>query len=259
MHGNDKESQLIWEAYVSEEVKLRGKQIDPSQMKPDRGEEAWLSKGTRDGGEPGDDIVKTVNVEVPAGSVKPSQSAIYLRKTLGMAFGGQMVGGNLNAIISSDNHILDGHHRWAATMLTDPNVKVGGKKSQLPIADLIPVLRGAGLAYGNEGRPGGDDISIYDTKPEDVQQVIDIENQGSKFLQPGQAQQWVEQTGGFDELMKRINHIQTQYPPPAGAPPREDMPVIDADGPESGKNEVEDASTRLNKGEIDVYPPYADK
>ena len=119
MHGNDKESQLIWEAYVTEEMKLRGKNVDPAQMKPTPGDESWLTKGERDGGQPGDDKVQTTDVELPAQSLNPSQSEIYLGKSLGMAVGGMGNGGNLNAIISGDNHILDGHHRWSGTMAQD--------------------------------------------------------------------------------------------------------------------------------------------
>jgi hypothetical protein len=260
MHGNDKESQLIWEAYVSEEVKLRGKQIDPSQMEPEKGEEEWLTKGTRDGGEPGDDIVKTVDVELPAQSLNPSQSEIYLGKALGMAVGGMGNGGNLNAIISGDNHILDGHHRWAACMLANPEAVVGGKQSELPIADLIPVLRGAGVAYGNpfRGKESATDINVYQADAAELQKQIEILDQGTKFLKPGQASEFVASIGGIEQLSARMEAIQ-QKTPPASAPPRDKMPVIDSEGPQSGTNEVDDAASRLNKGEIDVYPPYADK
>ena len=253
----DKDSRLIFEAYMSEEVALRGKNVDPGEMKVEPGDGEWLTKGTRDGGEPGDDIVKTVDVELPAQALKPSQSEIFLNKSLSMAIGG-VVGGDLAAIISSDNHILDGHHRWAATMLSKPDAMVGGKQSQLPITDLIPVLRAAGIAYGNEGRDGKNDINIYQANIELLQKEIAVIHQGTDRLKPGQASAWFESMGGIDALMTRMSAIQ-QMPPPKNAPVRKQMPVIDADGPVSGTNEVEDAAARLNKGEIDVYPPYAER
>lgn len=260
MHGNDKESQLIWEAYVTEEVKIRGKNVDPEQMNPEPGDESWLTKGERDGGRPGDDKVPTTDVELPAQSLNPSQSEIYLGKSLGMAVGGMGNGGNLNAIISGDNHILDGHHRWAATMLANPEAVVGGKQSALPIAELIPVLRGAGMAYGNpfRGKESATDINVYQADSNELQKQIEILDQGTKFLKPGQASEFVASVGGIEQLSARMTAIQ-QKKPPASAPPRDQMPVIDSEGPKSGKNEVQDAAARLNKGEIDVYPPYADE
>ena len=41
-----------------------------------------------------------------------------------MAIGG-VAGGNLGAYISTNGEILDGHHRWAATMLNNPNANIG--------------------------------------------------------------------------------------------------------------------------------------
>ena len=64
-----------------------------------------------------------------------------------MAIGG-VKGGDMGAIISQDNHILDGHHRWAATMIADPTAELGGVKAALDIGDLVPVLRNVGDAMG---------------------------------------------------------------------------------------------------------------
>ena len=166
---------------------------------------------------------------------------------------------NLNAIISSDNHILDGHHRWAATMFSKPEAQVQGKLSNLPIDELITVLRGAGVAYGNpfRGKESESDINIYKADASNIAQQIDILNQGNKFIQPGAAQQFVDTLGGLEVLGQRLQNIQAKTPPP-GAPPRQKMPVIDAGGPVSGKNEVEDVSQKLNKGYIDVHAPYAE-
>ena len=58
----------------------------------------FLKKGYRDGDQD-DDIVKTASKNIAANSLKPSQSEIFLGKSLGMAIGG-MAGGDLDAIIS---------------------------------------------------------------------------------------------------------------------------------------------------------------
>ena len=65
----------------------------------------------------------------------------------------------MQAIISSDNRILDGHHRWAATLFNNPKAKVGGVQAELKIGDLIQVSRHAGDAVGNNRgleQKGGD-------------------------------------------------------------------------------------------------------
>ena len=52
-----------------------------------------------------------------------------------MAIGG-VKGGNLGSMVSGDNHILDGHHRWAATLLAEPKAKIG-TEVDLGIGDLV--------------------------------------------------------------------------------------------------------------------------
>ena len=60
----------------------------------------FTTKGKMDG-DPKDDIVNVSKVSGQAKRLMPSQSAIYLGKSLGMAVGG-VKGGNLGAIISKD-------------------------------------------------------------------------------------------------------------------------------------------------------------
>lgn len=89
--------------------------------------EDYLTSGTKDGDLKDDNItVKTDNVSVAASKAKPTQTNILLAKALGMAIGPPpMVGGSINAWISTDGKILDGHHRWAATMLNNPSAELG--------------------------------------------------------------------------------------------------------------------------------------
>ena len=213
----------------------------------------FLKKGYRDGSQ-SDDIVKTASKNIAANILKPSQSEIFLGKSLGMAIGG-MAGGNLDAIISQDNHILDGHHRWAATMFANPSAKVGGVQVQKKIGDLIPVLRSVGDALGNERRgvPAGGDISIYKAKFKDILDAIKTgKNMDSKFYNKEKSIAWLEKIGE-KELEARFKKLQS-IKPPAGAPPRTDMPVIDAD-----KGQVKLVSDLLVTGKIDINKPYAKK
>ena len=121
----------------------------------------FQKKGEMDGSDK-DDKVSTKFRGWSANQLKPSQSAIYLGKSLGMAVGG-VKGGNLGSMVSSDDHILDGHHRWAATLLADPKAKIYGTEVDHGIGHLVPVLRSLGDAFGNKrrGEPAGGDVNIY--------------------------------------------------------------------------------------------------
>lgn len=74
---------------------------------------AKAAVGTGDG----TDIVSSKKVSIPCYKLKPSQREIVIEKTLGFALntkpcGGKWdVGGDLGAIVSKDNFIMDGHHR----------------------------------------------------------------------------------------------------------------------------------------------------
>jgi len=227
--------------------------VDPKQFPnplPRGKEHDFLSSGLRDG-QPNDDRINAKNDTIPAKDLKPSQVDIYLSKALGMAIGG-VKGGNLGAIISLDNHILDGHHRWAATMFSDPSARVTGIRIGLVIGDLIPVLRSVGDACGNQrrGAPSGD-TSIYDAIDKDV---IDAVKNGKgmnpKFYNKDKADVWLKSFGGEASRIQRY-HALKAIRPPSGAPNRIKMPVIDAD-----KNQHIKTATAIGTGKIDVLPPY---
>jgi len=234
---------------------LPTKEIDPAQFpNPVTGamKKIFLNKGEQDG-DPNDDIVKVTPVSIPAIKLKASQDAIYLGKSLGMAAGDFGQGGDLDAVISKDNHILDGHHRWAATMFGSPTSTVGGYKAELDIGDLVPVLRALGDVFGNnrKGMPEGGDVNVFKATRADIEKAVAEKDKGDKHLEAGKMQEFVDSVGGMDVLEKRLKHIQ-KSDPPAGAPPRPDMPVIE---PEKG--EMPKMKNLLQKGKIDVREPYA--
>lgn len=211
----------------------------------------FLTKGQKDGNSK-DDIVKTTSASIAASQLMPTQSEIFMGKAVGMAISG-VAGGDLKAVISKDNYILDGHHRWAATMLANPTAKVGGLKADLGIGDLVPVLRALGDALGNErrGAPGGGDISLYDASFKDILDIIKTGKYISpKFYDKAKAEAWLNKIGE-KELEKRFAALKAKRPP-AGAPARRDMPVIDAD-----KAQQHTASALLTHGDLDIKPPYA--
>ena len=239
--------------YITEALKT--KEIKASEF-PDplskRLKAIFQTKGDMDGSEQ-DDVVQTRDSSWAASNLKPSQSAIFLGKSLGMAIGG-VRGGDLGSIVSNDKHILDGHHRWAATLFSEPSAKIQGIEANLGIGDLVPVLRALGDSIGNQrrGEPAGGDVNIFKAKFQDVLDAIhDGKNMHPKFYDKDKAEAWLESIGGEDELKKRFAFIQKQTPP-KGAPPRIEMPVIDAD-----KGDEKLASKLLSKGKLDVRAPYA--
>jgi len=97
----------------------------PNTIKPGSEEaEDYMTSGTKDGKPSDDKVTVIVPAEVAAKDAIPTQTNILLAKAISMAIGG-MKGGNIEAWIGTDGSILDGHHRWAATMLNDPSAKLG--------------------------------------------------------------------------------------------------------------------------------------
>lgn len=240
-----------WRKSESVNEELPTKEIDPSKFpNPLVNTKGFLKKGLGDGDKE-DDIVKTKPVQISVSKLKPSQDAIYLGKVLGMAING-IEGGDLGAVISKDNYILDGHHRYAATTLNNPSAKVGGIQSDLMIGDLVPVLRAVGDAMKNKRglEPKGGDLNIFKVTMNDVKDcVYNGKNMHPKFYNKEKSIEWFENIGE-DTLAKRLKMLQSKTPPPA-APQRKDMPRINTD-------QLGILKSLLNKGKIDTKKPYAE-
>lgn len=78
-----------------------------------------------DGKAADDDANVKMPAQIAASEAIPTQTNILLPKAMSMAVAG-ISGGDLGAYFSTDDEILDGHHRWAATMLNDPDASIGG-------------------------------------------------------------------------------------------------------------------------------------
>jgi len=117
----------------------------------------WLMNGMlhRDG-DAKDDMVKVLNEKVAVGKLKPIQKQIYFDKAMKdtASFGAD---GSRNFlenqtffIVSVDNFIIDGHHRYLAGIMLDPKMKVNVVKVNLPIKQLLPLSLAFGDAIGNK-------------------------------------------------------------------------------------------------------------
>ena len=126
-----------------------------------------VKSGLKDGGGKDDDVLEIKKATLAASSLKPSQKTMVLDKALGMALfqlKSGKVGGDLGAIISKDNHIMDGHHRWAAAILAGGSkAKVGGWKADEDGKELVRVLNlvTKGKLNKNKGKKGKGNIKDF--------------------------------------------------------------------------------------------------
>ncbi len=214
--------------------------------------------GLKDGSKT-DDIVYTKVVEKTPVDLKPSQSDIAEQEIISLIVyfldTQKHKKENTGIIISKDDFVVDGHHRWLAIMLIDPNQSITVTQINLDASSLITALnivtKGKfGIKNGNkgtcklsrfdesmigkllqqaytEGIPGK-----HPKSPELVRRVLggDIEQAKQRLLDNL-------------ELMKK-----TSLP---GALVRKEMPVV-------GKKNVEKVANLFNKGVLDLNYPFSD-
>ncbi len=215
---------------------------------------------------PTDDMVGGKKVMVPVGKLKPAQIEVIKEKAFGMAVGmllkGKWEGLDLGAIVSSDNYIMDGHHRWAAVSLIDPKAQLQVIKIDLPGGPLVTTLNlvtvgKLGITKGNKGKG---DVKTF--TGDNIGQVIDNALQngipGEFPLKPEQVEQALKKMPGANgdvqaakELMMQNADLLPKKIMP-GAPPRVEMPVI---SPEK----VAMVQKMIEKGTIDIKPPFSAK
>ena len=210
-----------------------------------------------------DDVIGASGASFAVSDLKPSQSSMNIKKALSMALGmirDDSPGGDLGTFISSDNHIMDGHHRWVATAMVDPSAQIGGYSVEFPADKLIPVLNALtvgkfGIQTGKEGTGGFDQ---FKEGPIRAQLEAYLEN-GAYQMTPEEVQanieKFTEKTGeeAIDAAVAKFvdNLDAVEFAVPGGAPARPDMPVIDS------KN-VPGALAALQGGEVDVNEPYGE-
>jgi|APSaa5957512622_1039677.scaffolds.fasta_scaffold17216_2 hypothetical protein len=228
--------------------------VDPSVAK-------YLAKSGLGDGSTSDDPIRVGKGSWSAASLKPSQTSMVLEKAVGMALGmlnSGKVGGDLGALVSGDGHILDGHHRWAATILASGKKgKVGGYLAKIPGQELLKALNilSKGLFGVRNGKPGKGSFSRFTEK--NVRELItgySEDGVGGPFPIAAQKVQDILKRSfgsvekGIDTMSKNVKLISKSTP--SWAPDRKQMPVID---PEN----VPKAVQVLNKGELNWQAPFS--
>lgn len=117
--------------------------------------EEFLERGLKDGQKKDDKIELTIK-QVPVKDLKPIQKQIYFDKSVdatakhGVESSKKWISGKTFFITSSDNYIIDGHHRWMSALLIDPLMSVNCLSIDLPISKLLPLATSYGDAIGNK-------------------------------------------------------------------------------------------------------------
>lgn len=137
------------------------KNTDPNNLFPDflKGDAAknFLKNGDpkNDGGPKNDDIIKVSKTSEIISKLKPIQEQIYFDKAA------IILSKNTIAetkkfletkvfVVNTDNYIIDGHHRYLAGMLLDPNIKVSVLKIDMDKDQLLSLTKSFSDAIGNK-------------------------------------------------------------------------------------------------------------
>ena len=257
---------------------------DPKDVDPERfplklsdaaasaGDDAELKvTGGDDDGEKTDDVVGADPGEVAVSKLNPSQSSMNIEKAVAFAIAAIRKaepfpagpGGDLGAIITSDNHIMDGHHRWIASGMVDPKAKVGGYIVEFPAKQMIAALNMITVKLGiTSGKPGSGGFEQFNEKG--IKAVLDKYVAEGVWSADGEPQKVVEACEQFtgasgaaavEAAAKKMadNVSQLTLEVPAGFPERPDMPVIS-----KGKGHLNMAIDLLKSGQVDLNEPYAE-
>lgn len=211
-----------------------------------------------------DDVVSGGATTIAVGDLKPAQTEIIKEKAFGMAIGllldNKYKSADLGNIVSKDNYIMDGHHRWAAINLINPSESVKVTKIDLPGGPLVTALnlvtKGKyGIDRGNKGKGNVAEFTganlekvidnalsagikgEYPKTPEDVKKALG--------LIPGAEG---DAAKGKEIMMSNADSMPKQIMP--GAPARVEMPVI-------GPDQVKTVQSMLAKGQIDIEEPFS--
>jgi hypothetical protein len=257
------ESQYLKKLLILEEA-------DPAKIEPDlfpnklSSVSADTAKKLANNPNPGkEDAAKGAEANVAANTLKASQTTMDFGKFIGMAIQmmGKMgdfsggAGGNLGAIISSDSHIMDGHHRWAATCMVDPTANVGGIFVNLPGEKLVGVLNVWTVANGGKGKPSDTALSSL-TGDKVAEKFKEMASKGGGFLPSPEEILEKFKANGFDSMDAAAAHVKKNWDNTAKSrkiegwmPAKIDMPAIEP-------NQLGKVKADIEAGKLDLNPPY---
>jgi hypothetical protein len=261
MNYKDSNYYKKFQKFINEDEEILGSaKVVPLSQIDKKAAQAAISGGTQDGSKP-DDIVAGKKISIAVKNLRAAQTEIIPGKAIGIALNTMLkepvsIGGDLGSIISKDNFIMDGHHRWAATFLCDPNGQVQATQIDLPGTALINALNIITVGkFGKGGNQGSGNIKNFTGAV--IGPMLDkIMNEGMSGMSAEEVKIRLGRVPGADGdankgkelMMKNADALPKDIMP--GAPDRVDMPVIDA-------KQVAVVQKFLEKGVVDLKPPYS--
>lgn len=124
----------------------------PPTFDSDELADLWRGSGLDDGALL-DDVVDARMVRVAAGDLVPLQAEIFFRKVVkkyrrqGLPTQRSVIA-ERPLVISRDNEIIDGHHRFAAVYLVDPTIELAALRVDIDAARLLRISRAFGESIG---------------------------------------------------------------------------------------------------------------
>ena len=242
--------------------------------KYDRDQATKIATGGLKDGNKEDDKIEVGQEVFSVKELKPSQSSMNLPKAMKFAIGMILKhpkfpngpGGDLGAIISKNGHIMDGHHRWIASGMVNPNSKIKGEHVQFPAKQLIAILNiltlhFVGSSKGKDASGGFDQFTDEALMIKTLQKmaktgkgVWTADNDPAKVLKACEVFSGQQGEAAVSAAARKMfqNANQLTLSLPNGFPTRPDMPMISA-----GKGHVKLAVKLLKSGSIDVNPKFA--
>ena len=203
-------------------------------------------------------------------TLKPTQSSMDINKATAFAIAAILKndpfpegpGGDLGAIITSDDHIMDGHHRWVATGMVDPTAEVGGFIVEFPAKQMIAALNmitvKLGITKGKSGSGGFDQFNEAGILAQ--LEKFAVEGVWSAGGDPNEVMKALEEFSGetgdaaiaasAKKMGENVGLLTLSVP--EGFPARPDMPVIS-----KKKGHLKTAIDLLRSGQVDLNEPYA--
>lgn len=212
-----------------------------------------------------DDSISSFTAKAPAKNLKPTQKTMDYNTFVGIGVGmvaSGKAGGPLGGIISSDNYIMDGHHRWAGTLLANPDAEISGLGLKMPGQQLVGILNviTKGELNKEKGNPGKDQFSSINAAETKKRAMLVINNPtvdkvtGKPYFTTEGAKAAFTKLGGGNfekglDIFASRSTLITKNMPPNWGPDRPDMPQINP-------TELERVKQILATGAVDVNPPY---
>jgi hypothetical protein len=216
-------------------------------------------------GDPSGDKINLSKKSFSASKLIPSQSTIKIGLALNLALSilhnqkGTPKAEDLDAIISGEGNIMDGHHRWAGTVLANGGeAKVIGYYAKIKGEDLLRVLNIATKGYnfsqkGNTGSGNINDLNYGKVK----KALQDFAENGTDFgkfsISKDRVNKILSDKGngsveeGIEAIAENAQYVNKKFP--SWAPKRVNMPVIE-------DANVKKLIDHLSKGHLDWKPPY---